>query len=209
MFEVIKSIEPTSALPKGVVPAEIHIELKNIQPVMAPTHMLAVRAPKSNRATLFPCHSLVLATNCSRLAPFDAANPVETLTSSSVRLPVRWMTIPDPAVFSYLLAFLYLKTPQTLFTTPFLPGPIHGSHIPSVAAAELAQTYSMDDIMKCIPSVWGLWADACTLGVMDTVLYNTIDQLWEILLLAVSIKQGDDAMAKRLVAAHAQRPTLV
>jgi len=200
-LETIASIKPASEMPQGIIPSEINIKLEGMSSSEAPSHMLAVQAPNSNKATLYPCHSLVLAAHCSRLSPFE---PTSAATSeTSVVLPVRCISLPDPASFSFLLSFLYTKSASALYCAPFLPVRVSEDAIRTserAVAAQLAKTCSTPMLMKSVASVWGLWSNACALGVVDALLWDTIDRLWRTLLLAISMAPGSNARVAKRVA---------
>lgn len=187
-------MKPQTAPPKGILPADITVLVEGISPSHAPTHILAVRAPNCNNATLYPCHSLVLAVHCSRLTPFNSTKPV-TMTESSCILPVRWLTIPDPSTFPMLLQYLYVKRTEVFFTAPFLPErlSLDTLELRKKTGHMLAQKYSSEALMKNAAAVWGLWSNGCALGILDEVFWQTIDRLWATILLALSLMPGSNA----------------
>ena len=188
-------MKPQTAPPKGILPADITVLVEGIAPSHAPTHMLAVRAPNSNNATLYPCHSLVLAAHCSRLTPFDTTKKSITMSASSCVLPVRWLTLPDPTTFPMLLQYLYTKRPEVFFSAPFLPESLslESSASQKSLATMLVKKYSSETLMRNATAVWGLWSNGCALGVLDEILWQSIDRLWGTILLALSLAPGSNA----------------
>ncbi|PPQ75286.1 hypothetical protein CVT24_007352 [Panaeolus cyanescens] len=170
--------------------------------LIPPTHMLAIRS-KTNAAnqgppsfTLYPAHSMVLAANCASLPPFPAVPPrYPSLPAGQFNVPVWQLVLPSAATYPQLSHFLYTKN-TTFLLNSFLPKttiPTGIASDPSLLApfaAELAETFTVQLLMKHMMYVYGLWQNTVALGIFVEPLWQTIELMWKILLTAVSIAKG-------------------
>ncbi|KAJ7093917.1 hypothetical protein B0H15DRAFT_947252 [Mycena belliarum] len=190
---------------KNALPTEIAITINDHSDYPPPTHMLAVhgRAPKDaplsarRQVTLVPTHSLVLGLHCVRLPKFAAPPSAPAYTSedrTQLTIPVQPLCIPAPATYAFLATFLYTKRTDILLKAllPCPPPPKLDDDrtlLPAFAG-RLAATYTGHALMRHIQSVYGLWQNACALGVFVDELWDTIDLAWEVLLTAMAISNG-------------------
>ena len=168
-----------------------------------PTHMLAVfgkqltgKSHQPRRVTLYPVHSLVFASHCASLpkfpSPLPAALPEEGIRK--VDVPVWPLCLPSPATYPHLSTYLYSKRTD-LFMKSVLPRPPpskfqeDSSRVPGFAR-ELAETFTVQTLVKHALMVFGVWQNACALGVFDDNLWETLDTLWELLLTSIAIGTG-------------------
>ena len=171
--------------------------------VIPPTHMLAVfgkqpagKSRQPRRVTLYPVHSLVFASHCALLPEFPSPLPV-ALSENEVRnvnLPVWPLCLPSPATYPHLSTYLYSKRTDLLIKS-VLPRPppstfqLDSSQV-SGFARELAETFTVQTLVKHSSMVFGLWQNVCALGVFDDNLWETLDTLWELLLTSIAIGTG-------------------
>ena len=60
----------------------------------------------------------------------------------------------------------------------------------SAFAGELAETFTVQTLVKHTLMVFGVWQNVCALGVFDDNLWETLDALWELLLTSIAIGSG-------------------
>lgn len=171
---------------------------------MPPTHMLAIRSRTNatNPAggvpsyTLYPAHSMVMAANCSALPPFPPVPPRdESLPNNQIKVPVWPLVLPSTATYPQLSHFLYTKN-TTFLLNSFLPKttvPANIAKDPSLLApfaADLAETFTVQLLMKHMMYVYGLWQNTVALGIYVDSLWETIELMWKILLSAIAIAKG-------------------
>jgi hypothetical protein len=175
----------------------------NDMTAIPPTHMLAVfgkqlagKTHQPRKVTLYPVHSLVFASHCASLPKFPSPLPV-TLPVTEVRkvdVPVWPICLPSPATYPHLSTYLYTKRTD-LFMESVLPRPPPStfqkdpSQVPGFAR-ELAETFTVQTLVKHALMVFGVWQNVCALGVFDDNLWETLDTLWELLLTSIAIGTG-------------------
>ena len=168
-----------------------------------PTHMLAVfgkqladKSHQPRRVTLYPVHSLVFASHCAYLPEFPSTLPV-SLHEEAIRkfdVPVWPLCLPSPATYPHLSTYLYSKRTD-IFMKSVLPRPPPSkfqqdpSQVPGFAR-DLAETFTVQTLVKHALMVFGVWQNVCALGVFDDNLWETLDTLWEILLTSIAIGTG-------------------
>lgn len=128
-------------------------------PPIAPSHMLAVysRSAVTRGAVLYPIHDLIFAANCTR---FPVSIPLGA-TRASPKLPIIPLTLCSPSSFPVLLEYLYTKDHKRLLGNLVCP-----------SSGEGLENWSS--------FIQGFWENAVVLGVVDTKLYEIIDDAWEI-----------------------------
>ncbi|CAA7266197.1 unnamed protein product [Cyclocybe aegerita] len=194
----IKASPPPNSLPK-----ELAVVVNDMTTVL-PTHMLAIYGTKTKlnpgpcKVTLYPAHSLVLAAHCAHLPQFPPALPVPEHVSGEqeVTLPVWALRLPSPATYPQLSIYLYNKNVEGLMKSllpmpapqTFLEDSVHGV-VPF--ASQLAETFTVQALVKHTVMVHGLWQNACTLGVFDEQLWECMDAMWQVLLTALAIATGN------------------
>lgn len=168
---------------------------------MLAVHGLRKTSPQSKtNVTLYPVHDVVLAANCPNLPPFPPVSISDSNTARhpEVTLPVRALCLPSPQTYPQLSHYLYVKNPAVFYGAPFLPTPLPASlHdttdqedlIPH--AASLAQTYTAQALLNHVATTHGLWQNLCALGITDLPLWQALDTVWEVLLLAIAIGTGN------------------
>jgi len=69
--------------------------------------------------------------------------------------------LPVPAAFPLLYSYLYTKRADVL-----------------LASLTPEDEHDVPSLMRMAALVWGLWQNACILGVVDAVLYDVLDDTW-------------------------------
>ncbi|KAF8810341.1 clampless1 Clp1 protein [Phlegmacium glaucopus] len=202
--DLIASVTSVRAHPhKDRLPKELEIVINDMTAI-PPTHMLAVfgkqsKANQPRKVTLYPVHSLVFASQCASLPKFPTALPVafpeDGEETRKVTVPVWPVCIPSPATYPHLSTYLYNKSTdffiRTVLSRP--PPPTFGqdpSQIP-LFAKELAETFTVQTLVKQTLLVFGVWQNVCALGIFDDNLWETLDNLWELLLTSIAIATGN------------------
>ena len=200
---LLKSLASVKANPPK---DELHKKLEIViddMTAIPPTHLLAIfgRQPTGQsqqpcRVTLYPVHSLVFASHCASLPIFPLSLPA-TLPEENIQkldVPVWPLCIPSPATYPQLSAYLYSKRTD-LFMRSVLPRPPPSTFKGDLSqilsfARELAETFTVQTLVKHIMMVFGVWQNVCALGVFDDDLWETLDNLWELLLQSIAIGSG-------------------
>ncbi|KAJ7216481.1 hypothetical protein GGX14DRAFT_604878 [Mycena pura] len=202
------------AAPENGLPKQIAITLKDTgSDYPPPTHMLALYRPVAKDAptarrhvTLVPTHSVVLALHCALLPPFTlrAAAPEYApadSTGAQLTVPVQPLGLPAPPAFAPLAAFLYTKRADQLLKAllPAPPPAALGSGSGSGSdterrgfAARLAATYTGQALMDHALRVYGLWQNACVLGVHVDELWDAVALAWDVLLAALAFSTSQE-----------------
>ena len=168
-----------------------------------PTHMLAVFArqipgkPISRTITLHTTHSLVIASHCANLpkfpTPLSVPLPEEGVLKMNV--PVWPLCLPSPVTYPHLIRYLYSKRTDYFMRSVLpRPPPISFLQNPSQVSdfsRELAETFTVQTLIKHATTVFGVWQNVCALGVFDDNLWETLDALWELLLTSIAIGTGN------------------
>ncbi|KAF7319320.1 hypothetical protein HMN09_00269600 [Mycena chlorophos] len=157
----VNHVAQTSRLPK-------HIQLEENDTVSAypPTHILAVYddaplpAGTSTRpVSLIAIHDLVFASHCSRfpvLRSFTSPSPLS--------IPVVPIRVPSLETFSTLRGYLYSQQPSILRAALKTPCEADGDLLRLAAHAR---------------KIYGLWQNACLLGLVDARAFEVIEESWE------------------------------
>ena len=199
MLQVLSSVQADPV--KNVLPKELNILVNDISLDM-PSHMFAVysrnvKAATRRRVTLFPMHSIVLASHCAHLPTLPPTPKVDApdIPGSHVTVPVVPLCIPSAQAFPYLSAYLYTKRTDYLLAS-LLPSPpaqlFNADHATLLQfATKLAGTYTAQALLQHAATVIGLWRNVCSLGVFDDGLWDTMDIAWEVILTALAIGTGN------------------
>ncbi|KAF8178117.1 hypothetical protein K438DRAFT_2022036 [Mycena galopus ATCC 62051] len=161
---------------KSNLPKELEILMNDVVAAACPTHMLAVYndAPLSlgqkRHVSLFPVHDLVLRVHCANLPTLPLSQPS---TLSRATIPVVPLRLPSPETFPLLHAYLYTQQPSTLLASLGLP-----------CESDLLR------LATHASKIYGLWRNACTLGVVDPQLYDAIEASWENTIAAMAAMQA-------------------
>lgn len=159
---------------------------------------LANKSHQPRRVTLYPVHSLVFASHCASLPRFPSPLPVTVPEGDEIRkvdVPVWPLCLPSPATYPHLSTYLYNKRTD-LFMKSVLPRPPpstfeQGPSQVYAFARELAETFTVQMLVKHALMVFGVWQNVCALGVFDDNLWETLDTLWELLLTSIAIGSGN------------------
>lgn len=188
---------------KDKLPKEVSMIVNDATAIL-PTHMLAIFGKPSSgprKVTLYPVHSLVLASQCANLPKFPSALPVPLHEGSQqeVEVPVFSICLPSPQSYSPLSRYLYTKQVDILLRT-FLPCPPPPSFMDNrdrllvQFATDLASTFTLQTLAKYAINLHGLWQNVCALGIFDDDLWEAIDVMWKILLTSLAVATGKPGM---------------
>ncbi|KIL56763.1 hypothetical protein M378DRAFT_133698 [Amanita muscaria Koide BX008] len=184
MLVALRNVQ--TSVSSSCLPSEVDVELSpESEEARAnpPTHMLAVYASSSSngktKVTLFPSHQLVFSAHCANLPALPPSSPSSPSSSPSSdtqhtqrRLLVVPFRLPVPATFPLLYSYLYTKRADVLLESL---EPEHGD------MASLTRTAAL---------IQGLWQNTCVLGVVDNVLYDTLDHAWGKVMSALETTQS-------------------
>ncbi|KAJ7120971.1 hypothetical protein C8R44DRAFT_705717 [Mycena epipterygia] len=166
MRAALKAVE--TSVPKGSLPKELEILMNDIVSAACPTHMFAVfgDAPlgfgQKRPVNLYPIHDLVFGAHCTTLPALPASQPTASTSTSHAAIPVVPLRLPSPETFPLLHSHLYMQQPAALLAA--LAPPCEADLLRLAAHAR---------------KVYGLWRNACALGVVDTQLYDIVEASWE------------------------------
>lgn len=205
MLKVLASVHADPV--KDSLPKELAILVHDLSSDL-PTHMLAIygrRAAGSTapqKVTLFPVHSIILASHCAKLPEFSIPSPsssgsdiVDTVPRR-ITVPILPLRIPYPNGFPALSAYLYTKDTKPLLASILPPAPRIPATIEtdrsqiSLYANMLAGMYTPPALLYQAMAVHGLWQNVCALGIFDDELWDMMDLAWEVMLSAVAIAIG-------------------
>ncbi|KAF8557510.1 hypothetical protein OG21DRAFT_1505236 [Imleria badia] len=173
-----------------------------------PTHVLALSRSQDSSALLVPSHAVVLASQCTslpRLPPSTVSgHPNATV---SVTLPILPLSVPSPAAFAPLHAFLYTHSVAQLLSTlvPAIPSTFlstltsshairgtlsSGPALHRLSAHLLSSAPGMGALTNVAQNIAAVWRNAVALGVHDPELWDCLDLAWEIVLGAMNLGAG-------------------
>ncbi|KAG6909322.1 hypothetical protein DXG01_001121 [Tephrocybe rancida] len=208
MLAGIAALAPShmpSSMPRSRLPPCLSIPIRTTsssQPTY-PTHILAITSSKnpSDMATMFPVHSLVLASHCAQLPrlPHSSHQP----HSPTLQLPVLPLSIPSPAAFSVLHSYMYNHRLESVLKALFpMPSGFLQSLSPEAVQGALASGPTLHQLSSYLCSsasgspqaltshaahVKELWQTVVALGIHDPELWDTIDLAWEVILGAFNL----------------------
>lgn len=206
-------VPPTSIVPSintASLPSELELFIRDrSQPLEAiPTHLLCVFNPHAGKASkghLFPAHSLVLASQCSKFPQVGPATRTMDAERGTTRLPVVPLPVPHPTSFGYLNAYLYTRRVDKVLAT-LIPLPtqilasISGSManqpacgaIPQLSAA-MAKTFTLPALVDRAGVIHGMWSNCKALGVDDDRLWKVLELAWDIVVASISASAGQQS----------------
>ena len=200
-MQSLSSVKVNSS--KDKLPKELSIIVNDATAIL-PTHMLAIFGKPSGgprKVTLYPVHSLVLASQCANLPKFPSALPAPLQESGQqeVEVPVFSICLPSPPSYPHLSRYLYTKQVDLLLRA-FLPGSPPPSFLDNrdrllvPFATDLASTFTLQTLAKHAINLHGLWQNVCALGIFDDDLWDAIDVMWQTLLTALAVATGKPGM---------------
>lgn len=198
MMKVLSSVVASTAA--NTLPTQIDVTVGDLSHDV-PTHMLAVYTPVKDTESklpvkLYPVHGVILAAHCANISALPESHPSIPEPGSSIKLPVVPFNLPHADSWPLLSAFLYTRRIEALMASLMpCPPPVtvddeSGRVLLQRYARALAATLPSRTIHKRLQIVYGLWANACRLGVFEHGLWTVIDRCWEVLLTALTISVG-------------------
>ena len=194
-----KASVSASTLPKTLV---IDINDNGKPLPMPPTHMVAVYSStpsdsESRRILLYPIHNSILSLYCANLPVLAASTPLLATPETPLEVPVVPLALPHPESFPVLVQFLYLKDARSLFDfflsivpergiPADLAQPVRRDAFVAEYAKILSQNYAMQRLTSQAFKVYGLWQNACALGISDGEIQVFLDLAWATLMLALT-----------------------
>lgn len=169
--------------------------LQSVQPEHMPTHLLMVHSSekedKLHRVLAVPIHAPVLAAHCSRVPPlpsptsasaFDPLGASEDLLIHARKrtVPLVPFSIPSPDTFPLVTQFLCTQDAVQLFKAlvPIAP-PDDPENQPTNLSEHLADSYTSSSLVSNAMRVYGVWQNACSLGVLNPRIWQVIDVAWK------------------------------
>jgi hypothetical protein len=175
---------------------------------ISPTHMLAVAGPSNrDKATLYPCHNLLFASQCAALPPMRSSPTTTTTTEededdSLRKLPIVPIYLPSPETFPIVREFIYTRACDRLLSTLL---PIPSSQLPPIASSAphssilntlsiaLVNSYSLPGLLERAKIIHGVWLNTCALGISDAELWKSLETAWTVLIDAVALSTGQSS----------------
>ncbi|KAJ7628617.1 hypothetical protein FB45DRAFT_918767 [Roridomyces roridus] len=153
------------SLPNDSLPKELQVLLNDVIAADCPTHIFAVHSASTvaqkRRVALFPAHDLLFRLHCTRLPELPASRPSKSGEKAKT-IPVVPLCLPSLETFPLLHAYLYTQNTPALLASLAPP-----------CEADLLR------LTQHARKVYGLWSNACALGVVDGLLYDAIEASWE------------------------------
>ncbi|CAE6345020.1 clampless1 Clp1 protein [Rhizoctonia solani AG-1 IB] len=209
-------VPPSSIFPSintASLPSELELHIRDrSQPLEAiPTHLLCVFNPHAGKASkghLFPAHSLVLASQCSKFPQVGPATRIIDHERGTTRLPVVPLPVPHPASFGFLNAYLYTRRVDKVLAT-LIPLPTQTlasisasmanqpacGAIPQLSAA-MARTFTLPALVDRAGVIHGMWSNCKALGVDDDRLWKVLELAWDIVVASISASAGKNVTPK-------------
>ncbi|KAJ6625114.1 hypothetical protein B0H10DRAFT_1783365 [Mycena sp. CBHHK59/15] len=215
MLAGIAALAPShlpSAIPKSHLPSSLSIPLRaptSSSTPSYPTHALAIgpapqkgaQPPPDAPLAVFPIHAVVLAAHCAALPRLP---PPARASGSTAHLPVLPLSLPSPAAFSILHAFMYShRLDAALGALLPLPSAFlrdaasHSAIVQALASGAAlhalsahlcaAAGNSLSALMTHAAHVKELWQDMVALGLHDPELWDALDLAWEVVLGALNL----------------------
>jgi hypothetical protein len=177
-----------------------------------PTHILAVKPiaqPSHSKPSqpcpvkLYPVHSMVMACHCRYLPPFSpgqgGSKPERTSEDAEdgerLTLPCRYLSLPHPETFPFILGFLYTQNKAT-FLKALLPMPAPPNMVDNQPdtvrcfGTRLGRTIPAERILKSIYFTHMVWMNTLALGIVDDAYWECLDIAWESLLCGFAVATG-------------------
>ena len=175
----------------NVLPKELSVVVNDLSTDI-PTHMLAVYSHQVPAAikhwvTLFPMHNIILASHCSNLPILQSLAPATPkLADESILIPIVSVhcTRGFPPTF-------HLPLPQAHRPSPCNPAAFTEDPTSENMRTQLQQfttklaalTPAYILLVHTMAVNFGLWRNACALGIADEKLWCAMDAAWEVLYL--------------------------
>lgn len=197
------SVSPVSTIQSPNF-TDIELRVNNNAGVgILPTHMFAVTNSTRSKATLYPCHHLLFASQCANLPRMRQSSPAsdsddEERDSSRITLPIVPIYLPSPETFPIVREFLYTRAFDRLLSTllplpssdlPPVPTTPNVSVLPALSTA-LANTFAPAGLLERARTIHGVWSNACTLGIADESLWKCLDTAWSVIIDALALSTG-------------------
>ncbi|CAE6429473.1 unnamed protein product [Rhizoctonia solani] len=203
-------VPPSSIFPSintASLPSELELHIRDRSQALEaiPTHLLCVFNPHAGKASkghLFPAHSLVLASQCSKFPQVGPATRTIDHERGTTRLPVVPLPVPHPASFGFLNAYLYTRRVDKVLATLIpLPTQILASisagmanqpacgAIPQLSAA-MSRTFTLPALVDRAGVIHGMWSNCKALGVDDDRLWKVLELAWDIVVASISASAG-------------------
>lgn len=180
--------EPVTALYGPCLPETVTVDVSQLpSDAITPTHVLALRSGRPNEPTrYFPIHALPLLAHCLDIPTVTMEARIGPTTS----LPILALTLPSPSTFHILIDFFYRLHLPTLSKALL---PVDGKRFQEVAkknwpksaeaaACIYAQTMSIGELADAARRVYGVYQNACALGMCDEGFWAAITMAWTIIL---------------------------
>jgi len=152
---------------------------------------------ESRRILLYPIHNSILSLYCANLPVLAASTPLLATPETPLEVPVVPLALPHPESFPVLVQFLYLKDARSLFDfflsivpergiPADLAQPARRDAFVAEYAKILSQNYAVQRLTSQAFKVYGLWQNACALGISDGEIQVFLDLAWATLMLALT-----------------------
>jgi hypothetical protein len=152
---------------------------------------------------MFLVHGIIFAANAVGLSVLPPVEPVKPCTrGSKIVLLVINLGVPAPASFPDLLNFIYTKNYQVLFLSllPTLPPSLslntRGEQASRAFARKPAGACTSQEVLDATTRTFGMWRNACYMGVHDNAFWAVLGIVLEILLQAIIITRGPPAVRR-------------
>jgi hypothetical protein len=190
-------MSPATPIPSTGLPPNVKLHYRETaQDAIIPSHMFAIANTNKSKATLYPCHHLLFAAQCTKLPALPPSRP--QVIEGQVTLPVVSISLPSPETFPLVRDFLYtrgcdrfLASLMPSLSSKDIPQAGSGSSgiVPALSRA-LSQTLSTEKLMERAMMIHGVWANACALGVVDESLWRSMETAWAIVTGALVLSTG-------------------
>ncbi|KAG8885479.1 myo-inositol transporter [Tulasnella sp. 332] len=180
--------KPITALRGPCLPETITVDVSQLPgEAITPTHILALRSGRPSAPTrYFPIHALPLLAHCLDIPTVM----IEARIGPTTSLPLLPLTLPSPSTFHILIDFFYRLHLPTLSKALL---PVDGKRFQEVAkknwprtaeaaACIYAQTMSIGELADAAKRVYGVYQNACALGMWDEGFWAAITMAWTIIL---------------------------
>lgn len=146
-----------------------------------PTHLLSLRNDDGSIASLLPCHAIALLLTCASLPPMASG--------ASGTLSVIDIDLPSPSTFHIIRDYAYTRCRRSLLAALL---PLGASRVPPTPEAMAAYTASLSvsELSARSKAVYGVYQNACRVGMVDEGFWKSLQLFWSILLVAFARKHA-------------------